>query len=272
MRRGVVCIGTGKYSSLVPALEANIASERAADVIFCLTDDAELLRQPHRRPDGLDCFRLPWGQLPWPMPTLFRYHAMRAYAPLMQAQVSHLLYCDVDMRVVGDIQPLYTDSLVAVAHPGTTQNHGLPAPYESDVASQAYFLPNGDATYVAGGVQGGPVEQYLAAVSACADAVTADHLAGITATWHDESHWNKYVHTSGQVRVLGAEFCWPELWPVPPGAELPRLLALEKDHHGLRGTKPGVAEVLRDAIRKSPALGRAVRAARDVLRGAGQRF
>lgn len=266
MRRGVVCIGTGTYSQFVPALEANIADLGAADVMFCLTDDADLLRRPHSKRSGLEALRLPWGRLPWPMPTLFRYHAMRAYAPVFREHVTHLLYCDVDMRVVRDIRGLFVDSVVAVAHPGTTQQDGRPYPYESNRSSRAFFEVGPCATYVAGGVQGGPVDEYLAAVEDCAQAVTADHLAGITARWHDESHWNRYVNTTESVRIVGADYCWPETWQVPSHMPLPRILALDKEHHALRGTRPSAREVLERRLAHVPLARRTVRAARALRR------
>jgi histo-blood group ABO system transferase len=105
--------------------------------------------------------------------------------------------------------------------------------------------------YVAGGIQGGPVDEYLTAASTIRKRIEQDYMSGITAIWHDESHWNRYVFdNSDDMTILGPQFCWPETWPVPRGVSDPRLLALDKNHHALRGTKPSVGERSKSQIRR----------------------
>jgi hypothetical protein len=218
--------------------------------LFTLTDADDLLAAPTRRAGSVEVVALPWAAPPWPYPTLWRYHAMLAYADLLQTHVTHLVYCDVDMRFVGDTAALFQDALVAVTHPAAWRK---PTElWEERPESAAYVEPHMRGVYVAGGVQGGPVGAYLWAAATCARSILQDHLAGRTAVWHDESHWNRFMQGRADVLTLGAEYCWPESWPVPAGLPSPRVLALDKDHHALRGTRSTLQRGMRTAAKRIP--------------------
>jgi histo-blood group ABO system transferase len=80
-------------------------------------------------------------------------------------------------------------------------------------------------------VQGGRPAAYLAAVEAIAAAVDEDAARGITAVWHDESHWNRYLVDHPPDVELSPAYCTPE------GSRMPfshRILALTKDHAAMR--------------------------------------
>ena len=249
MRRGVVCIATGRYITLLERLVDACSRAQVADQLFCLTDDPTALRTATYRWGSIDVLCLPWGSLAWPLPTLWRYHAISLYAEAFRSSVSHLLYCDVDMRPLEGSSELFQDQLVAVAHPGYWASDPRRLPFETDPVSSSFVDLRERCSYVAGGVQGGPVERFLSAADAIRRRVEQDHLNGITAVWHDESHWNRYVaEHRDEVVIVGPEFCWPEAWPVPAGLPAPRVLALDKDHHGLRGTKPSLLETSRRSL------------------------
>jgi histo-blood group ABO system transferase len=249
MARGLVCIATGRYVRLVGDLVRACSRSGIVDRLFCLTDDPASLQRRASRGGRVEVLYLPWGGLAWPLPTLWRYHAIDLYADLLGASVSHLLYCDVDMRPLGPCDELFGDRLVAVAHPGYWSANPETFPYERDPRSAAFLRGRPGHRYVAGGVQGGPAGPYLSAVAELRRRIQRDHLRGVSAVWHDESHWNRYVADHGhQLTVAGPEFCWPESWPVPAGVAEPRLLALDKDHHGLRGTRPSLRETSRTSL------------------------
>ncbi|MCW2846480.1 MAG: Abo [Marmoricola sp.] len=245
MSRGLVCIATGTYDVFVDPLISAVDANGTADILFVLTDNAARLTRSEDRVGRTTVQYLPWGSLPWPYPTLWRYVAISAYADQFRDRVSHLVYCDVDMRPVGDCSALFDDVLVAVEHPGNLNRGNSTMPFVTDISSKAYTSPSQDSVYVAGGVQGGPVALYLEAVESCKSAILDDYRRGVMAQWHDESHWNAYVDRAANVHVLGCEYCWPETWAASDGLPAPRLLALDKDHHHLRGTSPGLRERLR---------------------------
>lgn len=205
---------------------------------------------------------LPYGRLSWPYPTLWRYHAIASYADVFRAhEVTHLVYTDVDMRVIHEVPELFGPSLVAVRHPGYVDQTWTDLPFCADRASTAYFAPSASSRYVCGGVQGGETERYLAAVEHLRGNILDDFRGGVMATWHDESHWNRYVDScdDGEIIVLGSEFCWPE--STPGASPAPKILALDKDHHALRGTRPS----FRARVSAVPGARRAVRLARRAV-------
>lgn len=249
MRRGLVCIATGRYISFLDRLVDACAQVDIVNQLFCLTDDPTALRSGTCRRGPITVLYLPWGSLAWPMPTLWRYHAISLYAEVFRSKTSHLLYCDVDMRPLDACPELFRECLVAVTHPGYWSSDAESLPLEANPDSAAFVHRRGEISYVAGGVQGGPVERFLSAASEIRGRIQQDHLNGITAVWHDESHWNRYVADHrDEVAIVGPEFCWPESWPVPAGVPGSRLLALDKDHHSLRGTRPSLREISRRGL------------------------
>lgn len=243
IRRGLVCVATGAYVDFVKQLRDAVEGADLADVVFLLTDSDHHLKAIRQESGCVPVLALPWGRLPWPYPTLWRYHAIAMYGPHFLSEVSHLVYIDVDMRPVLPCPELFGDRVFAVRHPGFyLENDHRKLPFERSLKSAAAVRSSRESIYVAGGVQGGPVEAYLEAVGELRDRCTGDYLAGVQAQWHDESHWNRYVSDNAQsIRVLPPDFCWPEAWDVPSGVS-PRILALDKDHHALRGTNASFAD------------------------------
>lgn len=237
---GVVSIATGRYSVFVSPLVEAIRSTGFCDRLFVLTDDPDLLARPVRTySGGFQAEHLPWGALAWPYPTLWRYHAISAYAPRL-SEVDQLLYLDIDMRPLVACPELFTHELVAVTHPGYWNSPIEQATFSKDPKSNAHHAPRLGDTYVAGGVQGGQAETFLSVSRHLAGQVEDDHRRGVLAVWHDESHWNRFVNTDDTITVVGPEFCWPEDWTPVPEVGQPRIEALNKDHHEFRGTKPTV--------------------------------
>ena len=238
-----MCLATGRYEALFDSFASSVGEMGVADTLFLLTDSPRRLARPTQRVQSVKIVTLPLGHLSWPLPTLWRYHAISSYESVIRSEVTHLLYSDVDMRPVGACDALWGETLVAVQHPGylgTTDHHVLP--FERNRDSRAVVSSNAESVYVAGGVQGGPVDAYMRAVHQLSTACLDDYLDGVQARWHDESHWNSFVASNRQdVTILPADYCWPEKW-VPPATIKPRLLALDKDHHGLRGTQPALYE------------------------------
>ena len=249
MNRGMICIATGAYIRLLEPLVAACAETGFTDELFCLTDDDDLLTTGGRPRivGSVTVHALPWGRLQWPLPALWQYHAIDQYRELFTDRVSHLIFSDVDMRPLQRCDALFADTLVAVRHPGYWNSPVGQMPFERNPDSTA-FVPatNTAARYVAGAMQGGPVALFTEAATELKHTTYQDFSRGIVATWHDESQWNAYVARHNEaVTILGPEYCWPESWPVPDGVPAPLILALDKDHHALRGTKPTLAERVR---------------------------
>lgn len=251
--RSVVTIATGRYVEFIDQLAAGLEGGRA-DQLFVLTNDPGMLERRDWKQRVLRVRALPLGHMAWPYPTLWRYHSLGSYKDFFVSETDGLIYMDSDMSVVGPIDELWEESLFAVVHPGHWDPSPISLPHCSDPASRAFVPIEKRHFYVAGGVQGGNASAYLDAVSECREAILTDYRNRVMATWHDESHWNAYVvDKADRIAVLPARYCWPESWAVPDRADLqvPAILALDKDHHRLRGTVPSRQESLRKLARRA---------------------
>ncbi len=148
----------------------------------------------------------------FPEATLLRYAIFDDYSTAFDEE-DFLFYLDVDMRMVAPVGTEIMGDLVAVHHMG--------GEWEERPESTAYLDPRHRGTYVAGGFQGGERNAYLSAVKTLRDQIDLDTKQGITAVWHDESHWNKYL-AGRSVRYLPLDYCCPVIDP--------KVVVIEKGH------------------------------------------
>lgn len=157
----------------------------------------------------------------FPMATLLRYRIM------LQGQydTDYLFYLDADMRVVDYVDEEILNDIVCVKHPGFYWGKGS---WETNKGSTAYCE---GTTYYAGGFQGGKMENYLEVMKQLSANIDTDLQNSIVAVWHDESHWNCYLHNNDKY-VLDPDYCMPEAtwkrmaWSISHFK--PKILALEK--------------------------------------------
>lgn len=230
----VVVIATGRYGRFVRPLWAGWREHYAGPSRLVLfTDDPTLADLP-------EVVVVPTPHEPWPGPTLHRYRTFTAAADLLR-EFGHILYLDADMAVVGPLTPAEVcppTGLLATVHPGYHLAGPLGLPHCHQPRSRAYVRPGSAASYYCGGVQGGNATAYLAAAEHLAGAIADDESRGVTATWHDESHWNRYLLNHPPERVLSPAFCVPEGHEVRlAGYGRPRVVALNKDHRALRALR-----------------------------------
>lgn len=216
---GLVTMATGRYIEFIPALVASARQHLVGlGPVFVLTDATEI--------GGAGEVRiLPWEKLDWPLPTLLRYRAFTQYAQQL-SEVDVLLYTDADMLFVGDVDIRDAAGLIAVRHPGYVNTAPADLPYERRTTSTACVPPGQGVAYFCGGVQGGCTAAYLEAAAEIDSAIAADQSKGVTAVWHDESQWNRYLLDHPASTQLGAEYCTPDV----NRGDSSRILALTKDH------------------------------------------
>ena len=249
-------LATGRYASFVPAFIES-AREHVSDLhrVFALGEDPDVGRVSPL------IEWLPWGHLPWPYPTLLRYHAITAHRGRLEA-VDHLVYMDVDMRIEQRCDFSQVDGLFAVEHPGFVGADPGDLPYERRAASKTYCSPTESSQYFCGGVQGGTSRAYLDACLQMSRWIDADLANGLVPVWHDESAWNRWCSEHSPELILPHTYCWPE---TKVGAT-PIIVALDKNHGYFRATSTWQAAVAR--VRPHVALVRRFveRSARRVLR------
>jgi hypothetical protein len=129
-------------------------------------------------------------------------------------------------------EEIFSDGITATIHPGYVGTRGTP---ETRRASTAYCPDN--KAYYAGGFQGGNAESYLRAAEIMAAGIKEDTRQGITAVWHDESHWNALLSwVPSPKKVLDPSYCYPEdagdyyknKWSAAGINPTPKILALTK--------------------------------------------
>lgn len=163
----------------------------------------------------------------WPWMTLGRYHIFIENQELFQ-DMDYLFYCDADMLFVNDVGDEILSPLVATQHPGYYGTRGTP---EINMASSAYIPPSQPMQYFAGGFNGGYKEEYLKMSHTLANQIDIDFANGIIATWHDESHMNKYFAYNHPTKILTPSYCYGESMNLPYNK---KIIARNKNHQYMR--------------------------------------
>ncbi len=220
-------IATGKYDRFLPQLIESIETfVQLPHHTFVFTDS----------PDSwIGAEKVSIQHKPFPMATLQRYEVFANHTDIL-AGFDYYYYIDADMRIVAPIGQEILGERVAVIHPGFLGGKGTP---ERRLKSTAYIAKNEKNTYYAGGFQGG--SQYLDICAILAENINKDLSKGIIAVWHDESHWNWYLHHYKPDTILDAGYCYPESWSLDFHR---RILALDKNHDEIRRTQEVVGKEL----------------------------
>lgn len=185
---------------------------------------------------------VPQEALAWPYSTLMRYSMMLTVADELR-RFEHVFFMNANMACARAVcaeealpRPERGESLVLVQHPGFIGTDPREYTYDRNPASLAYVPEGEGSTYVCGGVNGGTSAAYLALAEELDRRIRDDLARGVVATWHDESHLNRYVIGRDDYRLLGPEFCHPD----GSGLELEPVLRLrQKDLYIDEGTVKG---------------------------------
>lgn len=232
MRIGLLNIATNKYIRFIPSLvwSSHTYFMQGHDVINVVLTDNEVFLKAH--PYNLNAISVfPVKHLPWPGPTLYRYHWMLGIRDWLLENTDYLYYCDADMRFVGAVGDEILGDMVGTLHPGFWDKPRSYFTYETNPRSSACIEPWEGSRYYMGAFNGGRTHQFLNMAEVIKQQVDADARKGIVAVWHDESHLNRYFIDHPPTVTLDPGYCYPEPSPVP---FTPRLMALGKDHLEIR--------------------------------------
>jgi hypothetical protein len=169
---------------------------------------------------------VPTESVPWPMPTLMRYHLFLQQEQKLK-EYDYIFYCDVDMEFVGVVgDEVLGSDLTAAPHPGYYIRKELYPPYEPNELSASYIPrpgkveiePNSISTtkkrfvphYYAGGFQGGKAKDFIKAMKACKKLIDADTRVGYIPIWNDETAWNKYLFKNPPSVMLTPSYIYPD--------------------------------------------------------------
>lgn len=168
---------------------------------------------------------LPTDPVPWPTPTLMRYHLFLNEEVKLK-EYDHIFYLDADMRIVQKISDdIFSEGLTTAPHPGYAVNSRIIPPLEPNRASGAFIERLGRLVdeggkqrfipfYAAGGFQGGNSKEFIKAMKTMKQSIDKDFNNNYTAIWNDESHWNRYLwdyqKKSGQINFLDVSYIYPD--------------------------------------------------------------
>jgi hypothetical protein len=158
--------------------------------------------------------------LGWPGNTLKRYDIFLGIKEKF-LNFDYIFFLNANLLFLEEIKeaeflPDGEKKLVACLHPGYFAKKKGEFAYERDSESSA-FIPKGQGlNYFAGGINGGETKDFIIAMEIIAGNIKRDEEKGITAIWHDESHWNWYLNNNPQiVKTVSPSFLYPEGFNLP---------------------------------------------------------
>lgn len=230
---GLLVIATGRYLSFARDLADDVDAVLPADVTVTmniLTDRVEET-QAWRPFSRLNTNVIEIAALRWPEASLLRYELFQSHWAQIHGDL--LMYLDADLRVkqpfLGVFDALSTGApLAAVRHPGYygRGRRGPRGTWETNRRSRARVPRRLRRTYVCGGAWLGTRAAVGRLCQVLSARVTADRNAGVTAVWHDESHWNWWV-ASHPTTLLSPAYCFVPDYPWLAGIE-PIIIAVDK--------------------------------------------
>lgn len=158
-------------------------------------------------------------QLGWPYDTLKRFDMFLSIQEQLQ-EFDYLFFFNSNIvlkRTIKkeDILPTPKEKLVFTLHPGQYSNSCNEFTYERNPESRAYIPVGEGEVYVAGGLNGGITENFLAMCKELKNRIDEDEKKGIIAIYHDESQINRYAYELETFKLLHPGYLYPEDWKVP---------------------------------------------------------
>jgi len=217
MKVAVIFIGTEKYLNFLPSWYESCEKFLLPGVEkkYAIFTDGEIPEAP----DNAIIYKQ--EHLEWPYITLYRFKMIRRCFDDIK-DCDWLLFLDADMRVVDTVNPeeLFDDTkkYIGVHHPCHYLNFPphdtLPGAFDVTPLSRACVAEDDDLSiYVQGCLWGGKMPYVMEMIEELHKRTTADLADNVIATWHDESHLNKfYLERRDEVFVASPSLAFPELF------------------------------------------------------------
>jgi histo-blood group ABO system transferase len=214
----LLIIATNKYVDfLQPLIEsADKFLLKRYDVTYFIFTNKDIKVETNRKVEYINV-----NHRKWPWMTLGRYKIFSDNSDEL-SKMDFLYYCDVDMKFINYVDGEIFGERVATQHPGYYGQRGTP---EKRPESLAYVDVDEEMQYFAGGFNGGTSYEYLKMSKQLSDNIDIDYDNGIIATWHDESHINRYLIDNEPTKILHPGYCFGQSMKLP---FFPKLIALDK--------------------------------------------
>lgn len=171
--------------------------------------------------------------LGWPDNTLKRFHVFLDKENEI-LNTDYLIFCNANLLAQelineSDFLPVGHQKLLATQHPGFFNKQRNKFTYDTNIKSTARVKDDEGEIYVAGGLNGGMTYDFIKAIKVMKKNIDQDSENGVIALWHDESHWNRYIISRTDVKILPPSFLYPEGWNIPFN---PIILIRDKQKYG----------------------------------------
>lgn len=214
----ILYICTGKYrlfwSEFYRSCEQYFLKNIAELHYFVWTDESIIENQSINQNRIHQFYQAPQ---PWPYNTLKRFDFFLSAKDQLK-EFDFVFFMNANLLITREIGlnflPLYNDLLV-VNHPGAFFKSPQEFTYERNPQSTAYIPMGQGDYYVAGGLNGGKTEPFLAMCEQLSANIKQDEQNGIIALWHDESHLNRYILDNLNYKILEPAYLYPEGWRIP---------------------------------------------------------
>ncbi len=232
MKIGILYICTGNYTIFWQKFYLSMEKYFLPGVekyYFIFTDAPVLAYEK----ENAKIHRIHQENLGWPNNTLKRFHMFLTIRQDLES-MEYVFFFNANLQIMQTIGadeflPKSGENLLAVLHPGFYNKDREKFTYENDPRSTAYIPASSGIYYFAGGLMGGQTRKFLEAVKIIAKNIDIDSEKEVTALWHDESHWNKYLVGRKDIHMLSPAFLYPEDWKLP--FEI-KILVRDKNKYG----------------------------------------
>ncbi len=232
MRIAILYICTGKYTvfwkNFYLSCEKYFISESEKHY-FVFTDSADIDFEK----ENPNIHRIFQENLGWPNNTLKRYEMFLCVEDKL-SQFDYIFFFNSNLLLLKPITteeflPNEKENLVACLHPGYFNKKRKEFTYDENERSSAFIAKNEGVRYFAGGINGGKTSSFIEAIEKMNESIKKDSKNNVTAKWHDESHWNKYLSKRNDIKVLSPSYLYPEYSNIPFE---PKILIRDKRNYG----------------------------------------
>ena len=260
MKIAILHICTGKYEifwkDFFVSCEEHFIIE-AEKEYFVFTDSPHIEYEDAEK-IGRRIHRIPQANLGWPDNTLLRYEMFlkikdQLVAKDQTSKFDYVFFFNANAVFKNDIsakeflpnndtsQAGHSDQgsqggqekLVGCLHPGYYNKPVKKFTYEKNPMSKAFLAEKDRHFYFAGGINGGDTRTFIEVAEELATDIREDHKSGLTAIWHDESHWNRYLNENiNIVKKISPAYMFPEGSSFPFE---PKIVIMDKNRLGGHG-------------------------------------
>jgi hypothetical protein len=209
MKIAILTIATNNYRSLLCDLIESIDKSFLTDIekdIFTFSDENVY----HSKENNIIFNKI--EHEPWPFITLNRFKFFNSKIEEL-AKYDYIIYMDCDLFVNTEIDTIPNTSLFGVSHPTNIFDNSFWTT-EKNPKSTAYLPFKTDKPYLQGCLWGGKSSNVCDLIKTLEENINTDLQNDIIASWHDESHLNKYFSniSMDEMTILDARYAYPEKW------------------------------------------------------------